>query len=82
MTNVCALPETGIIGFTFLLVRWVREFAANLRRQLQDTQEGLQLGKVPETIEMDEIYTRIKKGGREFRYGLLILGTEVKLLRM
>jgi len=65
-----------------LLVRWVREFAGNLRRRLEKVQENFDLNKIPEVIEMDEIYTRVKKGRQEFRYGLLILETDVKLLLM
>jgi transposase-like protein len=65
-----------------LIVRWVREFAANIRLQLQNAPNNLQKDEIPEIIEMDEIYTRIKKGGLKPQYGLLILGTEVKLLRI
>ena len=65
-----------------LLVRWVRELAGNVKRQLEMARDALEPDKVPEIIEMDEIYTRVKKGAQKCRYGLLILGTEVKLLRM
>ena len=63
------------------VIKWIREFADNLRKQLQkacvDTDN-----KIPDVIEMDEIYTRIKKGATDCRYGLLILDGEVKLLRL
>ena len=66
-----------------LLVRWVREFAENLRQQTQKAQAKLEESEgLPDIIEMDEIYTQVKKGVQEFRYGLLILGEEVRLLRM
>ena len=65
-----------------LIVRWIREFAGNVKKQMEMAQGKLEPGKVPEIIEMDEIYTRVKKGAPKCRYGLLILGTEVKLLRM
>jgi len=65
-----------------LIVRWIRELAGNLKRQLETAQDNLEPDKVPEIIEMDEIYTRVKKGAQKCRYGLLIPGTEVKLLRM
>ncbi len=65
-----------------LIVRWIREFAINLRRHLEKAEENLPEDKIPDIIEMDEIYTRVKKGLYEHRYGLLILGEEVKLLRL
>jgi len=61
--------------------RWIREFADNLRRQLQKACEET-TDKIPDVIEMDEIYTRVKKGAIDCRYGLLIVDGEVRLLRM
>jgi len=62
-----------------LLVKWVREFASNLRLQLEKA--GEHIGEeIPDIIEMDEIFTRVKKGAIGCRYGLLILGEEVRLL--
>jgi transposase-like protein len=65
-----------------LLVRWVREFAKNLRRQLERAEQELESDNIPDIIEMDEIHTRLKNGGFEFPYGLLILEGDIKLLRM
>jgi len=65
-----------------LLLRWIKEFASNLKSQLERAVEQLPLDTVPDVIEMDEIYTRIKKGVQEFQYGLLIVGCEVKLLHI
>jgi transposase-like protein len=65
-----------------LLIGWVRELAENFKRQLELAQINLPDDSIPDIIEMDEIYTRIKKGLVEFRYGLLILDGEVKLLRI
>jgi transposase-like protein len=62
-------------------VRWIKEFAENLRRQLSKATIDLDT-KIPDIIEMDEIYTRIKKGKTEFRYGLLIADGEARLLRL
>jgi transposase-like protein len=47
-----------------LLVRWVREFAQNLRWPLQKAEGEFADDKAPDIIEMDETYTRIKKGHR------------------
>jgi len=64
-----------------LIVRWIREFADNLRKKMLKATEILD-DQIPDIIEMDEIYTRIKKGGIAHRYGLLILEDEVKLLHI
>jgi hypothetical protein len=42
----------------------------------------METNHLPDIIEMDEIYVRVKKGLAENKYGLLILGDEVKLLRL
>lgn len=62
-------------------IRWVRELATNLRNQLRKASEQVDT-KIPDIIEMDEIYTRVKKGAIAYQYGLLIVGDEVKLLRI
>ena len=83
LNNVGIRKAARFMGCSSSLpIRWIREFAQNLKRQLQRVQSELESGNVPDIIEMDEIYTRIKKGGQEYRYGLLILGEEVRLLRM
>ena len=64
-----------------LIVRWIREFADNLRQKMSQAVNSLE-NQIPDIIEMDEIYTRIKKGGIAHRYGLLILEDEVKLLHI
>jgi SpoVK/Ycf46/Vps4 family AAA+-type ATPase len=54
-----------------LLVKWVREFANNFRKELENASELLSDDALPDIIEMDEIYTRIKKRGlQESQYGL------------
>ena len=65
-----------------LVLKWIREFANNLRNELKEAGDTFPEARIPEVIEMDEIYTRVKKGLQEPKYGLLILGTEVRLLRM
>ena len=65
-----------------LLLRWIREFASNLKTQLVRSAEELEPDSIPDVIEMDEIFTRVKKGGTEFQYGLLIVGGVVKLLHL
>lgn len=66
-------------------VRWVRELAENLRNQLEKARHELDKNKpqkVPDIIELDEIYTRIKKGEIASQFGLLIVDGKVKLLRI
>ena len=65
-----------------LLVRWVRELAGNLREQLDKGSFSIPPDSFPDVIEMDEIYTRVKKGIVEFLYGLLVVGGSVKLLHL
>ena len=63
-----------------LIIKWIREFAGNLRKQLETAESQIDSDGVPDVIEMDEIYTRVKKGLIKSKYGLLILESEIKLL--
>lgn len=64
-----------------MVVRWVREAAQNLKLQL--SQASLRLDEsLPDIIELDEIYTKVKKTPGGLPYGLLILGGEARLLRL
>lgn len=62
-----------------LLIVWLKEFAKNFKRQLDLANNKLSEDSIPDIIEMDELYTRIKKGLPEYR---LIVGLDVKLLRI
>jgi transposase-like protein len=80
MNNVGIRKAARFMGCSpSMPVRWVRELAVNLRRQLQNAEEALR-SKIPDTIEMDEIYIRIKKRGTDCRYGLLVLGWRGKVI--
>ena len=59
-------------------VRWVREFAENLRRRQEkaDTDTGAGL---PDVIETDGIYTGVKKGGTASRSGQPVPGAGAEL---
>jgi transposase-like protein len=83
------LNNTGIRKAAIILncspsqvLRWIKEFALKLQTGLRDTADSLDTNQLPDVIEMDEIYTRVKKGAIEFQYGFLILGGDVKLLRL
>ena len=63
-----------------LLLRWIKQFAKVVKEKLLTVVDNLEDHTLPDIIEMDEIYTCIKKGNQEFHYGLLIVGGVVKLL--
>jgi transposase-like protein len=65
-----------------LLLRWIREFATLLKKQTESVVQQLDANTIPDVIEMDEIYTRVKKGDAGFQYGLLLVDSDVKLLRI
>jgi hypothetical protein len=85
--SICNLKNVGVrkvsefIGCSpSLVLVWIKEFACNLRRELELAQSDLPIEQLPDIIEMDEIYTRVKKGLVERRYGLLFLDGSVGLL--
>jgi len=72
-----------IIGCSHpLLLRWIKKFAQSVKDELITATNNLEENTLPDIIEMDEIYTRIKKGLTKCQYGLLILDNEVKLLHI
>jgi transposase-like protein len=83
LNNVGIRKSALLIGCApSLLVKWGRELAKNVSLQLQNALSELEDSSIPKTIEMDEICARIEKEGEGPRYGLLIIGTEVRLLRV
>jgi len=64
-----------------LIVNWVKDFKQQLAQQVAQQAEEMKQ-EIPEIIEMDEIYTYVKKNGKEQLYGLLMLGEQAALLRM
>jgi transposase-like protein len=61
MNNNGIRASARILGCSpALLVKLVRELAANLRRDLAAALDTLSDAKLLEIIEMDEIYTRVK----------------------
>jgi transposase-like protein len=83
LNNAGIRQSARILGCSHsLLIRWIKEYANRLRSEAQSSLDILPADTLPDVIEMDEIYTRIKKGLQGCRYGLLILDGEVKLLRM
>jgi transposase-like protein len=64
-----------------LILRWVKMMGQSLSANLKKASEEIK-DNLPDIIEMDEIYTFVKKNKIEQSYGLLILGNKVVLLRM
>lgn len=69
-----------VLGVPFQLVsRWI-EHAGKMIEQ-----EILQLRMTPRSIsilELDELFTYIQKNSSKYEYGWLLIGTEMKLLRL
>ena len=79
--NSMGLRAIGrVLGIPYQLVaRWV-EHAGEIVEQ-----EILKLQAEPRNIailEMDELYTYIKKNSSKYEYGWLLIGTEARLLRL
>jgi len=60
-----------------LVVCWIRAFTNSLRERLSDVEGAFSGEQLPDIIEMDDLYTRVKKGDVGSRYGLLIHGGAV-----
>jgi transposase-like protein len=81
MNNVGIRKIARFIGASpALIVRWIRDFGNTICRQVEEAKTEVK-NKLPDIIEMDEIYTFVKKNSKEQSYGLLILGRNVVLLR-
>ena len=65
-----------------LILKWIKNMGKIMAEKLRDTAAKTEINEqTPDIIEMDEIYTYVKKNGRKLPYGLLILGDKVVLLR-
>ena len=64
------------------VLKWIRSMSKILAKKLQQSAEKIETeSSLPDVIEMDEIYTFVKKNLRDNQYGLLILDDKVVLLR-
>ena len=61
-----------------LVVRWIKVFGKQVSAQLQNNAHKVS-HQMPAIIEMDEIYTFVKKNSKGQLYGLLIVGEQVGL---
>ena len=82
MNNVGIRKAAGFMRCSpALIVRWIKAFGERIAKQVKRASEELET-KQPDVIEMDEIYTFVKKSGAEPWYGLLIAGDDIALLRI
>ena len=82
MNNVGIRKIAKFIGCSLpLIIRWIKALSKRISSQLAAASKQVS-NQVPDIIEMDELYTFVKKNGQEQLYGLLILGSRVVLLRM
>jgi len=61
------------------VIKWIRAARKELSERLHQAGEQV-ASDLPDVIEMDEIYTFVKKNGKGRSYGLLIVGESVVLL--
>jgi len=64
---------------TPLLIHWIRSFGAILRKAIAAVKVPDDAKKI-EILEMDELFTYYQKKLKKPTYGLLLIGTEIKLL--
>ena len=62
-----------------LIIRWIRQSAKLIYDWLKSSASSVDLEKVA-IIELDELYSFVKKKATESSYGLLWIGTSVRLL--
>ena len=63
-----------------LVLKWIKSAHKTLTKRLETNNRVF--GKEPDIIEMDEIFTFVKKNGKEPSYGLLTVGDKSVLLRI
>ena len=83
--NSCGIRSIARILKTSpsLVLKWIKSRAKILAEHLRNKANEIEeKDNTPDIIEMDEIYTYIKKNKIESRYGLLILGKEVVYLNL
>ena len=62
-----------------LIIQWIRKYSSIIRRKLDDAREAAEKTDV-EILELDELFTYCQKKSAECTFGLLLTGTEIKLL--
>ena len=81
LNNVGIRKTAQFIGASpALIVRWIKAFYEQVSQQLIQSSHRI-VDARPDVIEMDEIYTFVKKNSSGQSYGVLIVGEQVALLR-
>jgi len=62
-----------------LIIKWIRKFSKILRQRLNETPIPDNAREI-EIIELDELFSYCQKKLTKSTYGLLLIGTEIKLL--
>ena len=63
------------------VVDWIKVLGKQISDQLQNNAHKA-ASQMPEIIEMDELYTFVKKNSKGQLYGLLIVGEQLRLFPM
>ena len=64
-----------------LIIKWIRKFSKILRSHLNEVKIPDDAKKI-QIIELDELFSYCKKNLTKSMYGLLLIGTEIKLLTL
>ena len=64
-----------------LIIYWIRHFANILRKELRSVDIPDEVKNI-EILELDELFTYVKKNSTKSMYGLLLIETETKLLML
>ena len=64
-----------------LIIKWIRKFSKILRQRLKEVEIPDDAKKI-QIIELDELFSYCQKKLTRSTYGLLLIGSEVKLLTL
>lgn len=64
-----------------LIIKWIRKFSKILRQRLNEVEIPDDAKKI-QIIELDELFSYCQKKLTKSTYGLLLIGSEVKLLTL
>lgn len=64
-----------------LIIKWIRKLSKLLRQKLNETEIPEDVRQV-QIIELDELFSYCQKKLKESTYGLLLIGSEIKLLTL
>jgi transposase-like protein len=64
-----------------LIIVWIRQIAHLVKKQLEEVKIEENARNIS-ILEVDELFTYCKKNSEKYTYGLLLIGTEIKLLAL